>query len=69
MGEKEEKKRRGEKGSSFSLVFPGDPNVGVRRSRRQSRSPQRELRMGTEIGEFRQAPRGRVFLLLGLILV
>ena len=41
--------------------FPGDPAFGVRRSKRQSLSSRRELRLGTGIGEFRQTPRGRGF--------
>ena len=35
--------------------------VGFHRSKRQSLSMQRELRVGTKILEFRQTPRGREF--------
>ena len=41
--------------------FLRDSIVGVRRSKRQSQSPQRELSVGTEIGESRQTLRGRGF--------
>ena len=57
-------REKGEKRTKRLLIlsrFPGDPVVGVRRSKRQSRSPRRELRMETRIGEFRITPRGRGF--------
>ena len=42
----------------FSLLFKiyGNWTVGFRWNRRQSRSTQRELRVGTKILEFRQTP-------------
>ena len=49
--------------------FLGDPTVGVRRTKRQSQSPQRELCVGTKIGEFDKLQEVGVSLLLGLILV
>ena len=59
------RKNRGRKGrrreKEREAPPPGDPIVGVRRSRRKSRSPQRELCVGTEIREFRQVPRDRGF--------
>ena len=46
----------------------GDPTVGGRWSKKQNGSPQLELRVGTEIGEFRQTPRCRRFSYLVLFL-
>ena len=54
-GEREREKKR----------FPGVPTVGARLSQKKSRSTHRELRVGTKILEFRQAPRGREFSYLG----
>ena len=45
----------------FFFKIYGNRIVGFRRSRRQSRSMQRELHVGTKILEFRQTPRGREF--------
>ena len=42
----------------------GNQTVGFHRSRRQSLSTHRELRVGTKILEFRQTPRGRKFFYL-----
>ena len=39
----------------------GNRIVGFRRSKRQSSSTHRELRVGTKILEFRQTPRDREF--------
>ena len=39
--------------------------VGFLRSKRQSRSTHRELRLGTKILEFRQTPRGKEFSYFG----
>ena len=64
---KERRRRRREKLHLFSR-FLGDPTVGVRQSKRQSRSPQQELRLGTEIEEFQQTPRCRGFSYLVLLL-
>ena len=62
---KEEKKRREKKKRSEKLQllsrFRGDQAFGFRRSKRQSWSTQRELRVGTKISGFRQTPRGRGF--------
>ena len=49
--------------------FLGDRTVGFRRSKKQSCSPRQGLRVGTGLGEFRQTPKGRGFLLLGLFSV
>ena len=59
-GEKKEEKKRKEKLPILSS-FPVGPTVGVRRSKRQSSSSWRELRVGTRIREFQQTPRGRGF--------
>ena len=47
----------------FSLLFKiyGNQIIGFCQSIRQSRSMQRELRVGTKILEFRQTPRGTEF--------
>ena len=50
--------------SLLSKIYENQ-TVGFRRSKRQSRSKHRELRMGTKILEFRQTPRGREFSYLG----
>ena len=47
---REEEKRREKLLILFS--FPGDPAVGICRSKRQSSSSRRELRVGTGIGGF-----------------
>ena len=59
-GRKERKEKKGEKLLILSSFFE-DPTVDVRRSKRQSRSSQQELHVGTEIGDFFQASRGREF--------
>ena len=51
------RKRKKRERTSFSR----DPIVGVRRSERQSSSSRRELRLETNIGEFRQTLRCRGF--------
>ena len=43
----------------------GNPIVVSRRSKKESCSTQRDLRVGTGFEEFRQTPRGRGFSLLG----
>ena len=62
--EKREEEKRRDKLPILSS-FPGDSTVDVRRSKRQSSSLKRELRVETGIGEFRQTSRGRRFFLLG----
>ena len=47
--------------SSLLSQIYGNHTVGFRRSKRQSRSTYRELRVGTKILKFRQPPRGREF--------
>ena len=76
MGEKkkaekkeEEKERVLERETHLLSKFP-DGRTGVyRQSKRKSSSSRQGLRIETGVGEFRQTPRGRGFLLLGLILV
>ena len=51
--------------SSLLSKIYGNWIVGFRRSKRQSRSMHRELRVGTEILEFCQTPQGREFSYLG----
>ena len=61
----------GERGEREEFFFPllykiyGNQTVGFRRSKRQSWSTHRELRVGTKILEFRQTSRGREFSYLG----
>ena len=45
--------------------IPGDLTVGSFRDEKESCSTRRGLRVGTEIREFPQTPRGRGFSLLG----
>ena len=47
--------------SSLLSKIYGNRTRGFRRSRRQSRSTQREICVGTKILEFHQTPRGREF--------
>ena len=63
MNEEREKKEK----KSFLLLsmIYGDWIDGFRRSKMQNSSTRRELRMGTEIREFYQTPRGREFYYLG----
>ena len=56
--EKREKRKRGF--HILSKIY-GDWAVDFRRSKKQSRSTQRELRISTKIKEFCQTPRGREF--------
>ena len=68
MGEERESTRRERYFFFFYLLLSkiyGNQNVGFRRSKRQSRSTHKELRVGTKILEFRQTPRGREFSYLG----
>ena len=58
--EKERRRRRREKLHLLSR-FIGDRIVDSSRSKRQSWSIHRELRMGTKTTRFRQTPRGRGF--------
>ena len=55
---REKKKMRSEKLHILSRFF-GDRTIGFRRSKRQSSSMRRELRVGTRIRGFPQTPRGR----------
>ena len=58
-----------ERSSTFSLEFPAiRPSVSGG-GKKQSCSPRQGLRVGTSFGEFRQTPRGRGFLLLGLFFI
>ena len=47
--------------SSFLSKIYGNWTIGFYRSKRQSRSTHRELRVSIKILEFRQIPRGREF--------
>ena len=61
--------RERERGSIFSLDFlTMGPSV-FDEARGKISSSRQGLRIETGVGEFRQTPRGRGFLLLGLILV
>ena len=62
---REERERKGKRGFSLLSNIYGNRIVGFRRSKRQSRSMHRELRVGTKILEFRQTPRGKEFSYLG----
>ena len=46
-----------------------DRTVGFRRDKKQSCSPRQGLHVGTGLREFLQTLEGRVFLLLGLLLI
>ena len=46
--------------ASFSKIY-GNWTIGFHRSKRQSRSKHRELRVGTKILAFHQTPRAREF--------
>ena len=61
--EREEKKEEGKWSEKLYLLSKiyGDQAVGFRRSKRQSSSKRRELRVGTRIGGFHQTPRGMGF--------
>ena len=73
-GGKRERKERGKRkeesfrvrSSHFSLKLSSDPSVKLWQDKRQSYSPQQELRMGTSFMEFRQTSKGMGFLLLVL---
>ena len=58
--EKREEEKRSEK-LHFLSRFYGDQIVDFRRSKRQSSSTRRELRVGTRIRSFSQTPRVRGF--------
>ena len=60
MKEKREEERRSEKLHLLSRFY-GDRTIGFLRSKRQSSSMRRELRVGIRIRGFRQTPRGRGF--------
>ena len=45
----------------------GDPIVEILRSKKESCSTQRGLRVGSGFKEFQQTPRGRGFFLLGFL--
>ena len=45
--------------------IPGDPTIGILRSKKESCSTRRGLHVGSGFMEFRQTPRGRGFILLG----
>ena len=58
--ENKEEERRSEK-LHLLYRFYGDWTISFRRSKRQSSTMQRELRVGTRIRGFLQTPRGRGF--------
>ena len=60
---KKEKREEEKKSEKLHLLFRfyGDRTVGFRRSKRQSSSTQRELRVGMRIRGFRKTPRGKGF--------
>ena len=62
-----ERERGGERKKGFPLLSKiyRDRAIGFCRSKRQSSSTRRELRMGTRIWGFRQTPKGRGFSYLG----
>ena len=53
----------------FLSKFPGDPTVGILRSKKESCSTRRGLRVGSGFKEFRQTPCGRGSILLVLFLI
>ena len=65
--ESESEKEREKEKTKFSLLSKiyGNQTIGFRRSKMQSWSTHRELRVGTKILEFHQTPRGREFSYLG----
>ena len=60
MREKKERKKGKMIFSLLSKIY-GNRTVGFRRTKRQSRSTNLELRVGIKILEFSQTPRGREF--------
>ena len=62
--EREREKRGVQREKLISKIY-GIWIVGFHRSKRQSRSKHRELRLGAKILEFRQTPRGREFSYFG----
>ena len=66
--EKKEGEKMSKKLHLLSRIY-GDRATGFHRSKRQSSSTRRELRVDTRIWGFCQTLRGRVFLLLWLVLV
>ena len=58
-----EREERVEKEKLLSKIY-GIRTIGFRRSKRQSWSSHRELRVDTKILKFRQTPRGREFFYL-----
>ena len=61
---REERERKEKIFLLLSKIY-GNRTVGFHRSKMQSRSMHRELRMGTKILEFRQTSRGREFSYFG----
>ena len=61
FGQIRRKKKKEMRGFSLLSKIYGDRAVGFYRGKKQSRSTHRELRVGTKILKFRQAPRGREF--------
>ena len=58
--EKREEEKMSEKLHLLSRIY-GDRTVGFRRRKRESSSPQREIRMGAIIWGFRQTSKSRGF--------
>ena len=67
-GEEEKEKKKVEREAPPLSSFSGDRTIGSHQSKKESSSSRQELQVETGIEEFQQTPRGRVFLLLGLIL-
>ena len=68
FGRGKEARREREKKFFFSSLLSkiyGNRTIGFHRSKMQSRSTHRELRVGTKILEFCHTPRGREFSYLG----
>ena len=60
-GRNEQEREREKKRVPLLSKIYENRTIGFRRSKRQSRSMHRELRVGTKILEFHQTPRGREF--------
>ena len=58
-----------ERESAILSKITGDPTVGILRSKKQSGSTQRGLRVGSSFKEFQQTSLGRGFILLVLLLI
>ena len=67
--EKRERRRRRREKLHILFSFSGDQTVGFCQSKRESSSSRQELQVETEIGEFRQTPRGRGLSPTWLILI